>query len=178
MFGSTMMLTVGQALDRAKDEGMVVRDATSSGEWVTGRVINSDGHGVAVLETSGDMCVVRQDAITCVRLPVPGQRSRRARPADRLRSTPSSARRQRRLQPSAQARRASAAVSAMSTIGAEGLLPLLRRGLLAGDDVVADRADRQRLAAVRRRQRVERAGLHLDREHAVLDHRLHQLRPR
>ena len=47
-------------------------------------------------------------------------------------------------------------------------LALLRGGLLAGDDVVGDRADRQRPAAVLRGQRVERAGLHLDREHAVL----------
>ena len=68
VFGSTMLLTVGTALDRAKDEGMVVR-MHIGGEWVTGRILNSDGHGVAVLESNGDVCVVRQDAITCVRLP-------------------------------------------------------------------------------------------------------------
>ena len=38
------------------------------GEWVFGRVISSEGHGAAVLEQNGDMCVVRRDAITCVRL--------------------------------------------------------------------------------------------------------------
>ena len=37
MFGSTMLLTVGHALDRAKDEGMVVR-VNIAGDWVTGRV--------------------------------------------------------------------------------------------------------------------------------------------
>ncbi len=68
MFGTTMLLTVGHALDRAKDEGAVVR-MHIGGEWVTGRVLNNDGHGVAVLENSGDVCVVRQDAITCVRMP-------------------------------------------------------------------------------------------------------------
>jgi hypothetical protein len=68
MFGSTMLLTVGHALDRAKAEELTVR-MHIGGEWITGRILNSDGHGVAVLENNGDLCVVRQDAITCVRLP-------------------------------------------------------------------------------------------------------------
>jgi hypothetical protein len=63
-----MLLTVGHALDRAKDEGSVVRMYVG-GDWITGQVMNSDGHGVAVLETNGDLCVVRQDSITAVRLP-------------------------------------------------------------------------------------------------------------
>ena len=67
MFGSTMLLTVGHALDRAKAEGMIVR-VNIAGDWVTGRVINSDGHGVAILENSGDLCVVRQEAVTAVRM--------------------------------------------------------------------------------------------------------------
>ena len=65
MFGSTMLLTVGHALDRAKDEGLAVR-VNVSGEWVTGRIINNDGHGVAILESSGDLCVVRQEAVSAV----------------------------------------------------------------------------------------------------------------
>ncbi|MCW2847740.1 MAG: hypothetical protein JWR90_1714 [Marmoricola sp.] len=68
MFGSTMLLTVGHALDRAKDDGSLVR-LFIGGEWIAGRVMNSDGHGVAVLEPNGDLCVVRQESITCVRLP-------------------------------------------------------------------------------------------------------------
>jgi hypothetical protein len=68
MFGSTTLLTVGHALDRAKDEGMDVR-VNVGGEWVTGRIINSDGHGVAILESNGDLCVVRQEAISAVRMP-------------------------------------------------------------------------------------------------------------
>ena len=68
MFGSTMMLTIGQALDRAKAEGMNVRMRVE-GEWITGQIINSDGHGVAVLENNGDICVIRQDSINIVRLP-------------------------------------------------------------------------------------------------------------
>jgi hypothetical protein len=68
MFGSTMLLTVGHALDRAKEESLVVR-CNVGGEWVTGRIINSDGHGVAILESSGDLCVVRHEAISAVRMP-------------------------------------------------------------------------------------------------------------
>jgi hypothetical protein len=63
-----MLLTVGHALDRAKDEGMVVR-INIAGEWVTGRIINSDGHGVAILESNGDLCVVRQETVSAVRMP-------------------------------------------------------------------------------------------------------------
>lgn len=76
-----MLLTVGHALDRAKDEGTVVR-MHIGGDWITGQVMNSDGHGVAVLEPNGDLCVVRLEAISCVRLPgqvpgspVPGQQT-------------------------------------------------------------------------------------------------------
>jgi hypothetical protein len=68
MFGSTMLLTIGQALDRAKDEQLTVR-MHIGGDWISGQVLNSDGHGVAVLEGNGDLCVVRQDTISCVRLP-------------------------------------------------------------------------------------------------------------
>ncbi len=63
-----MLLTVGHAIDRAKDDGLVVR-LNVGGSWMTGQILNSDGHGVAILETSGDLCLVRQNDITCVRLP-------------------------------------------------------------------------------------------------------------
>jgi hypothetical protein len=68
VFGSTMLLTIGQALDRAQEDNLTVR-LHIGGDWVTGKVINSDGHGVAVLEPNGDVCVVRQDTVSCVRLP-------------------------------------------------------------------------------------------------------------
>jgi hypothetical protein len=77
-----MLLTIGQALDRAKADELTVR-MHIGGEWITGRVLNCDGHGVAVLESNGDVCVVRQDTINCVRLPsradeqhVPAQQTR------------------------------------------------------------------------------------------------------
>ena len=68
MFGTTMLLTVGHALDRAKEDGLVVR-VNAGGEWITGTVLSCDGHGVALLESNGGLCVLRQEAVTCVRLP-------------------------------------------------------------------------------------------------------------
>lgn len=75
MFGTTMLLTVGHALDRALDEGTPVR-LNVGGEWITGRVINHDGGGVAVLESNGDMCVFRPEAISGVRIPHRGGEAR------------------------------------------------------------------------------------------------------
>jgi hypothetical protein len=68
MFGSSMLLTVGAALDRAKEDGLHVQ-VSVSGEWIRGRVVNTDGHGVAFLEDSGDICVFRPEAIAGVRMP-------------------------------------------------------------------------------------------------------------
>jgi hypothetical protein len=67
MFGTTRLLTVGQALDRAKEDGLVVR-VNAGGEWITGTVLECDGHGVALLEGDGSLCVVRQEAVSCVRI--------------------------------------------------------------------------------------------------------------
>jgi hypothetical protein len=68
MQGSSTLLTVGHAIDRAKDQGMTVR-MNVGGEWITGVIVSSDGHGVAMLEPGGELCVARHDAVICVRLP-------------------------------------------------------------------------------------------------------------
>ncbi len=68
MHGSSMLLTVGHAIDRAKEQGMTVR-MNVGGDWITGVIVSSDGHGVAMLEPNGELCVARHDAISCVRLP-------------------------------------------------------------------------------------------------------------
>jgi hypothetical protein len=68
MFGSTMLVTVGHALDRAQEDGSVV-GLFIGGAWITGQVMSSDGHGVAVREPDGGLCILRQESITCVRLP-------------------------------------------------------------------------------------------------------------
>ena len=70
MFGSSSMLTVGAALDRAQTDGLLVQ-VSVSGEWLSGRVVNNDQHGVAFLEATGDVCVFRPDAIAGVRMPYP-----------------------------------------------------------------------------------------------------------
>lgn len=68
VFGSTMLLTIGQALDRAKDEDLTVR-MNVGGDWISGRILANDPQAIAVLETSGDLCVIRKDTISCVRMP-------------------------------------------------------------------------------------------------------------
>ena len=68
MFGSTMLLTVGQALEHARDGGTPVR-LCIGGEWISGRVLHSDGQGLALAAENGDTCVIRLDAVSCVRLP-------------------------------------------------------------------------------------------------------------
>jgi hypothetical protein len=68
MFESSMMLTIGAALDRAQVEGLLVQISVS-GQWIPGRVVNTDQHGVAFLEASGDMCVFRPESIAGVRMP-------------------------------------------------------------------------------------------------------------
>jgi hypothetical protein len=67
MFGTTMMLTVGTALDRAQGEGRTVRVAVA-GEWITGKVVATDGQGVVLAEESGEVTVVRADSVTAVRI--------------------------------------------------------------------------------------------------------------
>ncbi len=63
-----MLLTIGQALDRAMEEEMTVR-MHIGGDWITGRVLTCDAQAIAVLETNGDLCVIRKDTIGCVRMP-------------------------------------------------------------------------------------------------------------
>ena len=40
-----------------------------AGEWIRGRVLRHDGQGVVVVADDGDVCVLRMDAISCVRVP-------------------------------------------------------------------------------------------------------------
>ena len=68
MFGTSMLLTVGQALEHARDADAVVR-LCIGGEWVAGRVMHTDGHGLAMTAENGDTCVIRLDAVSCVRIP-------------------------------------------------------------------------------------------------------------
>ena len=69
MFGSTMMLTIGQALDRAQNEGTTIR-INIAGEWMVGQVTNTDSQSVVMTDQNGDLCVLRMDAIACVHIPL------------------------------------------------------------------------------------------------------------
>jgi hypothetical protein len=82
MFESSMMLTIGAALDRAQSDGLLVQ-LSVSGQWIPGRVINTDRHGVAFLEASGDVCVFRPESIAGVRMPQRTQDGHRAHPSQR-----------------------------------------------------------------------------------------------
>lgn len=68
MFGTTMMLTLGQALDRAMNEEHDVRVKLGD-EWISGRVLATDSQGVVFLDESGDTIVLRMDALTAIRIP-------------------------------------------------------------------------------------------------------------
>ena len=68
MFGPSMMFTVGQALDRAKEAGLTIRLLVGD-EWIRGKVASNDGQGVVLVADDGDVCVLRMDAVTCVRVP-------------------------------------------------------------------------------------------------------------
>ena len=68
MFGSTMMLTVGQALDRAQHETSTIRIQVA-GDWVSGTVVNTDTHSVLLKGEDGTSFVLRIDAITAVAVP-------------------------------------------------------------------------------------------------------------
>lgn len=63
---TSMLYTIGTALDRAHQEGSSV-DLLVEGAWVTGRVVASDSQGV-VLEDGATHVVVRLDRIAVVRV--------------------------------------------------------------------------------------------------------------
>ena len=64
---STMQYTIGTALDRAGDLGLVVEVLVES-NWVSGRVVANDGLGVVLDRDSEEHCVVRLERISAVRV--------------------------------------------------------------------------------------------------------------
>jgi hypothetical protein len=66
-YNASMQYTIGTALNRAVDAGHDV-EVLVEGQWLSGRVVASDGVGV-VLETSEtEHSVVRMDSIAAVRV--------------------------------------------------------------------------------------------------------------
>lgn len=64
---STMQYTVGTALDRAHDLGLVV-EVLVEGDWVIGRVAANDGLGVVLDRDGEEHCVVRLERVSAVRV--------------------------------------------------------------------------------------------------------------
>jgi hypothetical protein len=71
MYSDSVLYTVGTALNRAHDNGVDV-EVLVEGQWLTGRVVAVDGHGV-VLESSipggpAEHSVVRMGSVSAVRV--------------------------------------------------------------------------------------------------------------
>jgi len=66
MNGSTV-LTIGTALSRAEQAGASV-SALVQGQWVSGRVIGIDGHGVVLASDEGEHAVLRLEHVAVVRI--------------------------------------------------------------------------------------------------------------
>jgi hypothetical protein len=64
---SSMLYTIGMALDRAADNGFSV-SLLVEGHWVEGRVGANDGTGVVLQSADGHHCVVRTERISVVRI--------------------------------------------------------------------------------------------------------------
>ena len=61
------LYTIGTALSRARDHGVVVR-VLVAGHWIEGLVSDVDGHGVVLTGSGTDHHVVRIDDIAAVRV--------------------------------------------------------------------------------------------------------------
>ena len=66
MNGSTV-LTIGTALSRAEQAGASV-SALVQGQWVSGRVIGIDGHGVVLANGNGETAVLRLEHVAVIRI--------------------------------------------------------------------------------------------------------------
>ena len=66
MNGSTV-LTIGTALNRAEQAGAQV-SALVQGQWISGRVLGIDGHGVVLANGDGESAVLRLEHVAVVRI--------------------------------------------------------------------------------------------------------------
>lgn len=64
---STMLYTVGTALDRAQQDGHSV-DLLVEGQWLGGLVVARDGQGVVLESAEHDHSIVRLEVISAVRV--------------------------------------------------------------------------------------------------------------
>jgi hypothetical protein len=64
---SSMLYTMGMALDRAAENGFAVR-LLVEGAWLEGHVAANDGTGVVLEDTHGQHCVVRTERVSAVQV--------------------------------------------------------------------------------------------------------------
>lgn len=64
---SSIIYTVGTALNRAKDNGVPVQ-VLVEGQWLTGDVVAVDGHGLVLQSDALEHAVVRIESVAAVRV--------------------------------------------------------------------------------------------------------------
>ena len=67
----TMLYTIGTALSRARDHGVLVR-LLVAGQWIEGRVGDVDGHGVLLVGADASHHVVRVQDVMAVQVKADG----------------------------------------------------------------------------------------------------------
>jgi hypothetical protein len=65
--GSSMLYTIGTALDRARERGLEV-EVLVENQWLTGQVAAADGLGVVLDRDGAEHFVVRLERISAVRV--------------------------------------------------------------------------------------------------------------
>jgi len=67
MVSSSMLYTMGMALDRAAENG---HDVTLlvEGTWLSGRIAANDGTGVVLEGFEGEHCVIRTERVSAVKV--------------------------------------------------------------------------------------------------------------
>ena len=65
--GSSMQVTIGSTLSRAWDQSQDV-DVLVQGQWLSGRIANLDGMGLAIDSDNFERYVVRLEMISVVRI--------------------------------------------------------------------------------------------------------------
>ena len=67
MYNASMQYTIGTALNRALEAGHDV-EVLVEGQWLTGRVVASDGVGVVLETTETEHSIVRAESVAAVRV--------------------------------------------------------------------------------------------------------------
>ena len=67
MSSDSTLYTIGTALNRAHDNGIVVQILVG-GEWIAGQIVAVDGHGVVLSSEEHEHAVIRMEAVSAVKI--------------------------------------------------------------------------------------------------------------